>query len=364
MKRYQATIIVLLVLFLVLPTTVWATQEDTWTTKEPMPRASYGVKAAVVNEKIYVMNSDFNYEYDLESWSTKTSMLTPRNRFALTSYQNKIYCIGGITESESLGTNEVYDPASDSWETKTAMPTPRHGLDANVVNGKIYMISGFIPHHLHPYNPTTFEFTDINDVYDIATDTWETKTPIPNPAGDYASAVVNNKIYIISENCTQIYNPETDTWSYGTQPLRRVDIAGGVATTGSMAPERIYVIGGRKRTLEVPYTQIYNPINNTWSLGTPIPTPRYGFAIAAVNDQIYTIGGVTGAFVALEPKNNNEQYTPIGYGTVPPQNQQPTSETGNTEPFPLLEITLVATVCVILVAAVIIKKKKHQHPKF
>jgi energy-converting hydrogenase Eha subunit A len=280
-------------------------------------------------------------------------MQTPRYGFALTSYQNKIYCIGGRTDTESLGTNEVYNPASDSWETKTSMPTPRHGLDANVVNGKIYMISGLIPHHKF-ITPGTFEVTDINEVYDIATDTWETKTPIPNAASYYASAVVNNKIYIISQNCTQIYNPETDTWSYGAPPLHGVDMAGCVATTGVMAPERIYVIGGRHEGLEVPYTQIYDPTNNTWTQGTSIPTPRYGFATTAVNDQIYTIGGITGAFVAIETKNNNEQYTPIGYGTVTTQKQQP-----NTEPIPQLVIAaLLVILCPILGIAVTKKKKK------
>jgi hypothetical protein len=90
-------------------------------------------------------------------------------------------------------------------------------------------------------------------------------------------------------------------------------MAGGAATTGELAPKRIYVIGGRESGLEVPYNQAYNPIDDSWSLGISMPTPRYYFAVAVIDDQIYTIGGLTGAFVAVEQKNQNEQYTPINY---------------------------------------------------
>jgi len=225
--------------------------EDYWTTKVPLPVARAGFKAAAVNEKIYVMKLNITYEYNLYSWSTKTSMPTPRGDFGITAYQNRVYCIGGRTNSGPSVTNEVYDPDSDSWESKAAMPTPRHGLDANVVNGKIYLISGLVPDNRWPNANTpiytTFKRTDVTEVYDPATDTWTTKASIPNAVSYYASGVVDNKIYVVSENLTHI------------------------------------------------------------------PTPRYDFAVAVVNDQIYTIGGLTGAFVVTEQKNQNEQYTPIGY---------------------------------------------------
>jgi hypothetical protein len=317
----RATLILFLIFCLVLVslpniTAVKAT-EDYWTTKVPLPVARAGFKAAAVNEKIYVMKLNITYEYNLYSWSTKTSMPTPRGDFGIAAYQNRVYCIGGRTNSGPSATNEVYDPDSDSWESKAALLTPRHGLDANVVNGKIYLISGLVPDNRWPdaNTPiyTTFKLTDVTEVYDPATDTWTTKASIPNAVCYYASGVVGNKIYVVSENLTQIYDPETDSWSFGAPPLYPVDMAGGAATTGDMAPERIYVIGGREGGLEVPYTQVYNPMDDSWSLGASMLTPRYDFAVAVVNDQIYTMGGLTGAFVVTEQKNQNEQYTPIGY---------------------------------------------------
>jgi N-acetylneuraminic acid mutarotase len=291
-----------------------------WVRKVPMPSAGGFAKAGVVNNKIYVINLNVTYEYNLYGWSTKNPMPTSRGDFALTSYQNKIYCIGGRTNSGPLGTNEVYDSASDSWGSKTAMPTPRHGLDANVVNGKIYLIGGLVPEDRWPNVNidiyTTFKLTNVTEVYDPATDTWTTKASIPKAAAYYASAVVNNKIYIISETHTQIYNPETDTWSSGAAPPFPVDMAGGATVTG-VTPQRVYVIGGRRSGLEEAYNQVYNPENDSWSLGAPMPTPRYALTVAVADGKIYAIGGLTGAFVTVVQKDSNEQYDPLKDKTVP-----------------------------------------------
>jgi len=148
-------------------TPVWAsadTAEDSWVSKAPMPEARCGLGVAVVNGKIYAIggSTESNYgvitsgmvgtneEYDpaTDTWAFKVSMPTPRARFAIAVYQNKIYCIGGYTGYsidtgyELTGVNEVYDPATDTWETRAAMPTARLSVQANTVNGKIYLIGG------------------------------------------------------------------------------------------------------------------------------------------------------------------------------------------------------------------------------
>lgn len=89
--------------------------EDYWTVLEPLPVESSGFRAAVVNERIYVMKLNTTYEYNLDSWSTKTCMPTSRDFFGIASCHNNIYCIGGRdTDSNPSGINEVYDPLFDS----------------------------------------------------------------------------------------------------------------------------------------------------------------------------------------------------------------------------------------------------------
>jgi N-acetylneuraminic acid mutarotase len=311
---------------------VYAT-EDSWESKAPMQQARSGLGVATVNGKIYAIggsnasgfapsiggfavlgNRDIgghlgtNEEYDPETdtWTYKASMPTPRIVFATAVYQNKIYCIGGKTSDGYTGVNEVYDPVTDTWETKTAMPTARGWLTANVVGGKIYLISGYP-------NET------LNEVYDPATDTWITKSS-PETASPWGitSAVFDNKIYVIGSSHLQIYETEADTWSYGTSPPSSAGSAGSAAaTTGVLAPEQIYVIGVPlvlSPGAPIYSNQAYDPEEDNWAAAADLPTRRFNFGVAVLNDIFYVIGGHTydqpGFFA---PSAANEQYTPIGY---------------------------------------------------
>jgi N-acetylneuraminic acid mutarotase len=323
-------------------------KENSWTTKPPMPQAISGVKAAVVNGKIYVMAGTFNYEYDptTGNWTAKKPMPTPRiGSFGIAVYQNKIYVIGGDNGTYGyvnyLSTNEVYDPSTDTWETKKPMPTSREGVEANAVNGKIYVIGGMTDNSRSIHTP-------VNEVYDPASDSWTTKQQASLAVANYASAVVDNKIYIMggglgfnerTRNETlngisnQIYDTETDTWNLGASLSSSTEYAAAGATAGVMSPKRIYVIGGGF-TNTSNAVRVYDPASDNWASGAPMPTNRNSLAVGIVNDIIYAMGGNLGweggewpfSGYPLGTTNVVEQYTPFGYGTIP----QPTPP----EPFP------------------------------
>ena len=256
-----------------------------------------------------------NEEYDpaTDTWTFKTPMPTPREGFGIAVYQNKIYCISGLAKDGYTGVNEVFDPATNTWETKASIPTPRHGLEANVVNGKIYLIGGY-----------DFLNSTLNEVYDPVTDFWTTKTPMPTGASYFASAVFDNEIYVIYGGCNQIYNPETDSWSRGAPPPSNVFAASAGVTTGIFAPKRIYVLGVANERIyfadaQPCLTQVYDPERDNWIAGAPLNTNRVNVGVAVVNDMLYAIGGHThGDFGYVIPSALNEQYTPIGYGTISP----------------------------------------------
>jgi hypothetical protein len=307
-----------------------ATGEDTWVEKTPMHQARESLGVAVVNGKIYAIggsgNSGIvgtNEEYDpkTDSWIYKATMPTARYDFAIAVYQNKIYCIGGCTNIADEGqtitaVNEVYDPATDTWESKTPMPTARFSLEANVVGSKIYLIGGYKDR----------SGLSLNEVYYPTNNSWTTEAPIPQVVAGYVSAVADEKLYIIDSGNNQIFDTLDNTWSQGESPPLSGSSSvntpwGAVATTGINAPKRLYVF--TEKTVE-----IYNPDLNSWVLGADLPTDRVVFGVSVVNDLIYVIGGFSETYQNFPedwingPKvtiyDLNEQYTPFGYGTVPP----------------------------------------------
>jgi N-acetylneuraminic acid mutarotase len=355
----------------ILPITS-ANGEDAWTVKTALPKAAADLRAEVVSNRIFVFGPQITYEYDLSSWIEKQPMPSTRDYFAAATYQNKIYCIGGRSNNGPSAANEAYNPASNSWESKQAMPTPRHGLEANVVNDKIYLISGLIPETRWPNVNvdiyTTYRLTNITEVYDPTTDTWETKAPIPEPAAHYSSAVIDNKIYIFSshynqatgtyDSLTQIYDPATDTWSNGNPPPYAVEMAGSTTVSNS---GRIYLIGGRSSSLQVAYNQIYDFSTHSWSIGSPLPTARYGLTVCSLGNKIYTFGGHQGAFTTVSLRADNEQYDPSKDKPIqfipsptPTQASTPTptpSQTSPKEPFPTSTVVLIALILLAVVIA-------------
>ncbi len=306
---------------------------SSWTSMTPMPTARGGVGVAVVDGRIYAIGGlngnnqpvSTTEEYDPQTngWTSKMPMPTPRSGFAIAIYENKIYCIGGTVGNGYVGNNEVFDPKSNTWETKTSMPTPRADLGANIVDDKIYLMGGKRYSNISPF----FNETNINEAYDPANDIWTTKTPIPTSVQGYASAVEDGKIYLMGgsleslslENtvitdATQVYDAQNESWSLAASMPKANTYGAAAATEGFMAPASIYCVGGYSGGEFSSQVQAYDWMNNSWSLVESMPTARAYLGVVVVNDVLYAIGGFDGT----NWLDVNEQYKPVGYGTVPP----------------------------------------------
>jgi N-acetylneuraminic acid mutarotase len=298
---------------------------DSWTIRSPMPTPRYSFATVVYENSIYCIGGFQSFVNDpstevstaaveafnlsTNKWETKTPMPTRRDFFATIVYADNIYCVGG-------GINEVYNIATDTWQTEAPMPFNGSIITANVVNGKLYLTSNSL---MYIYNP--------------ATNSWAAKAPIQTENTGTVSAVIDNKIYVISANLTQIYDTETGTVSLGAPPPSNYVDGVAFATTGEMAPKRICLLNVRT-TLQVAVSQadvtvqVYDPEANSWATGAKMPTNRVNVSFAVVNEKIYAIGGNTvttspGVYpaypdVSFTQYATNEQYTPFGYGTPDP----------------------------------------------
>ena len=252
-----------------------------WSKLPPNPVAVHHAQAVGVGNRMYLFggfrypdsgaggwfpeNKAWMFDLDTQAWTRLPDMPTPRGALAAAHADGKIYVIGGAKIPEGvkiealagggpvdlLGTVEVFDIKTQSWSSRKPMPTPRNHMDASHVDGKIYVIGGRVGSCFSGgWSTNVF----MNEAYDIATDTWATRAPMPTARSGTATAIINGRISVLGG----------EGW---------IDDFGGVFRTH----------------------EIYDPKTNSWSRAARMPTPRHGFAAAAIGGRIYAVSGVNNA---------------------------------------------------------------------
>jgi hypothetical protein len=283
------------------------------------------------------------------TWTQKAPMPTARGGLGVAAVNGKIYAIGGIGgeismaigavpySSGFLNTNEAYDPITNTWETKASMPTARDNFAIATYQNKIYCMGGVTGMTTVPYAGTeillpSYLWSTVNEVYDPATDTWNNSQTeklkdswnkvlldsLESVGNQFASAVSNNKIFALSyyiglnsAKSLLIFDSSGGSWNLGSPAPSGVPYGVAAITSGFIAPMRIYFLGSTNN-------YAYDPENDSWQIGVPLPTLRAYFSSVIVDDKLYVIGGYTsksGSFAISSAAN--EVYTPFGYGTVP-----------------------------------------------
>ncbi len=226
------------------------------------------------------------------------------------SDNDMIYMIGG-TPNGTTGSNVAYiyayNPTSDSWNTTlTSMPTPRGWIQGAYWNGYIYTFGGL---------SNTSTYLNVNEIYDIAGNSWSTGTVLPEARLAHGTVVWNGNIYVIGGR---------NTGGNQTNTVYRYDIGGDSWTTATALPVTydmggctiwdnvIYICGGIDNGNA--HTNVYagtidtgNPDNITWATLDALPTPNSINGATALQGKIYMLGGflnlatVTNDFWQYEP---------------------------------------------------------------
>ena len=230
------------------------------------------------------------------------------------------------------------------------MHNARFGIQANVIEGKIYVIGG-----LDLIAGEVYIIYGENEVYDLASDSWSYMAQIPTTAAWYASAVLDDKIYIIGgfqshqnpdgsrsvkfTNLVQVFDPKTNTWTQGTPMSINMSKSAGCATDGITTSKRIYVVGGILKGNgqeissypEVSWTQIYDPETGNWSMGSSLHEPRSSVSLVNLNGELYALGG--------SENTVNEVYTVLPSESASPNTTQLPSPSPSSTLQPTLEPT-------------------------
>jgi N-acetylneuraminic acid mutarotase len=312
-----------------------------WKKGAPFPEPDEELYGVAANGKLYVIGGwgdgkarGVNYEYDpaTDKWTKKQPMPRPAHHAALAAVNGKIYAFGGFVAPantpiplgaawEPIADAYEFNPATDSWKALAPLPGKRGAAIAAEVGGKIYVIGGATTMEgdkapfFTAFGPARVLGT--NDVYDPATNKWESRNAMSVPRNHAFSGVVNGKIYVIggrtghgfilsatNTNVVEEYDPVSNMWSI---PKERMPTARSGGASGSDG-RRIYVAGGEVTTTALVgayrAVEVYDPATNSWMALPSMPMPRHGVAGAVIGNRFHLVSGMiqsAGALTFLDP---------------------------------------------------------------
>jgi N-acetylneuraminic acid mutarotase len=341
LKRGTAMLAVLMASVVFVTSALAQMPTSPWKKGAPFPEADEELYGVTVNGKLYVIGGwgdgkarGANYEYDpaTDRWTKKAPMPRPAHHAALAALNGKIYAFGGFVAPattaiplgaawEPIADAWEFNPATDSWKPLAPLPGKRGSAIAAEVNGKIYVIGGATTMEgskdpfFTAFGPAKVLAT--NDVYDPATNKWESRNPMSVPRNHAFGGVVNGKVYVIGGRTGQAfilsatntdvveeYNPASNTWSI---PMERMPTARSGGASGTDG-RRIYVAGGEVTTTELVgayrAVEAFDPATNSWMTLPSMPMPRHGVAGAVIGNRFHLVSGMiqsAGALTFLDP---------------------------------------------------------------
>ena len=295
-----------------------------WARLAPFPEPDEELYGVAAGGKIYVLGgfgagkargAVFEYDPAGDRWTKKKPMARPVHHQAMLEYQGKIYLFGGfVFPTTGAGWEPVdnaweYDPAADTWKALAPMPSKRGSAVVAEVGGKMYLIGGATTVQgskepaINGNGPANVVTT--NDVYDPATNTWQSRAPMALGRNHAFAGAVNGKIYVIggrvahafvtvssNTDIVEEYDPATNTWAGLKAKMPTARSGGGWGTYNG----RIYVAGGEVATADYAGAfralEVYEPATNTWTKMPPMPMPRHGVAGAVLGSRLHLVSGM------------------------------------------------------------------------
>lgn len=237
----------------------------------PAGRAKFGV--AALDGRLYVvggydtLKQVLVYDIAADRWQDGPPLLRGTDNVAALAAGGKVYALGG----EAGTAVQVFDPRSDRWSAGPPLPTRRFASAAAELRGRLHLAGGW-----NTSNSASASLAS-QEVFDLAAQAWmRDAAPLQTPRNAAAAGVVDGRLVVTGGR---------------TPGIRAVD----------------------QRPLAS--TEIYDPANNRWAEGAPLPTARGSLAAAVLDGKLYTFGGET---AAREVSDDVERFDGVRWQVLPP----------------------------------------------
>ncbi len=198
----------------------------------------------------------------------------------------QLAAIGGLRGMlvEAADTVEFYDAGDDRWRAGPPLPQPRHHLAAAGVDGTLFVAGG-------ASSPT--DWAPRREVWRLneGSSTWEPIESLPEGRYGHRLVAIDKMLYLIGgSGGSAVLRLNSDApdegWSRGADLPRPRDHLGAVVVNGE-----IWAIGGRDRDGIVSRVDIYDPRQDRWRSGPPLPERTSAAAVGFIDGWVVVFGG-------------------------------------------------------------------------
>jgi N-acetylneuraminic acid mutarotase len=246
-------------------------------------------------------------------------------RFMVIGGNQGPYGSAGNYYTKILNTCEIYDPATGTWSNTANMFKYRAGATALVLpDGRVIVAGGSegnSSHNLADVADLLGTALKTTEIYNPATNSWSWGPNMSEPKAGAMSVVLNDGRWMIAGGITHvtifgldipdfsanisIYNPTTNSFSNaGTMKDKR---ALGAMTV--MGNGNVFIAGGGGGDIlnigPIRKTEVYNPSNSSTTRKSDLSNDSaFGVAVTLANGTAMVIGGANGSLDDPAPINN------------------------------------------------------------
>ena len=156
---------------------------------------------------------------------------------------NKLFVFGGDdpTTGTVVNTTRIYDIATNTWSTGTPMPDVRAFMGSGYFNGKIYLVGGYTTGNVDPSFGQVWEYDPVPNTFNTS------RMSMPATLGGPGFGIINGHIYIAggrnlaNTNLNTLYDYDiaANTWTTGANMPSGVNVPGSAVIAG-----KLWVFGG------------------------------------------------------------------------------------------------------------------------
>ncbi|OBI40902.1 serine/threonine-protein kinase [Mycobacterium colombiense] len=221
----------------------------------------------------------------ISRWQPITNARIARQAAATTQDDGTIWIFGGMGSNHALVANhEGYDPIIDSWKSGDDLPVPVQHATAVTWQGNPIVLGG--------WRAAGPQKVASDQVWRVVNSHWVELPHLLQPRAAAAAAEVGGRIIVAGGvdsngallNTVEIF--DGNSWTLGTPiPTPRQMLA--AASDGKL----VYTVGGTNGTADLATVEAYDPAAKSWTRLPDLPQPRGDLGVALADRRLVAVGG-------------------------------------------------------------------------